>query len=66
MANEVPSIPFDDFAKRLEPIFDEMAHQHQPVLIERQGRTFRLEPHEVKQPQPGTPPAGGKGTTRSM
>jgi hypothetical protein len=36
-------IRFDDFAKSLDAVFDEVAEQHEPVLVERQGRLYRLE-----------------------
>ena len=44
MAKEAAPIPFDEFAKRLPAIFDTLAHQQEGVVVERDGKRFRIEP----------------------
>jgi hypothetical protein len=36
-------IQFDDFVRRVQSIFDLLAHEKQPVVVERAGQLFRLE-----------------------
>ena len=43
MANEPRKIQFDDFLKQVQSIFDIVARQKEPVLVERAGRLFRVE-----------------------
>jgi hypothetical protein len=47
MVTKPRRIPFDDFAKSLDAVFDEVGEQQTPVLVERQGRLYRLEPAPV-------------------
>ena len=47
MVTKPRRIRFDDFAKSLDAIFDEVGEQQTPVLVERQGRLYRLEPAAV-------------------
>ena len=49
MARELPTIPFEDFARRVRSVFDDVARRGHAVLVERDGRVYRLEP----QLQPG-------------
>jgi hypothetical protein len=44
MVTKPRRISFDDFARTLERVFDEMAEQQQPVIVERGGRLYRVEP----------------------
>ncbi|MGH2354226.1 MAG: hypothetical protein ACRDJN_21690 [Chloroflexota bacterium] len=44
MAKELPTIAFDDFAKRLPLVFDDVARRHEAILVERHGVLYRLEP----------------------
>jgi len=52
MAKEAAPIPFDEFAKRLPVIFDALAHQQEGVVVERDGKRYRIEPDSA----PPTPP----------
>jgi hypothetical protein len=47
MVTKPRRIRFDDFAKSLDAVFDEVGEQQTPVLVERQGRLYRLEPAAV-------------------
>jgi hypothetical protein len=47
MVTKPRRIRFDDFAKSLDAVFDEVGEQQTPVLVERQGRLYRLEPATV-------------------
>lgn len=47
MVTKPRRIRFDDFAKSLDTVFDEVAEQQAPVLVERAGRLYRLEPATV-------------------
>lgn len=42
---------FDDFARTLERVFDDMAEQQQPVVVERGGRLYRLAPATAEEPE---------------
>jgi hypothetical protein len=44
MATDLPTIPFDDFARRVRSVFDDVARKGRAVLVEREGRLYRLEP----------------------
>ncbi len=43
MANEPRRIQFDDFLQHVQRIFDRLAHQKEPVVVERAGQLFRVE-----------------------
>ncbi len=43
MANEPRRIQFDDFLQHVPSIFDRLARQKEPVMVERKGRLFRVE-----------------------
>ncbi len=43
MANEPRRIQFDDFLKQVPSIFDMLARQKEPVVVERKGQLFRVE-----------------------
>jgi hypothetical protein len=47
MVTKPRRIRFDDFAKSLDAVFDEVGEQQTPVLVERQGRLYRLAPAAV-------------------
>ena len=51
MAHEPRRIHFDDFVRRLQSIFDMLAHQKEPILVEREGRLFRVEAEQLHDPQ---------------
>lgn len=44
MTRELPTIPFDDFARQVRSVFDDIARQGRAVLVERDGALYRLEP----------------------
>ena len=44
MAKEMQHIPFDEFARRLPAIFDVVAQEQSGVVVEREGKLYRLEP----------------------
>jgi hypothetical protein len=50
MAKETTTIPFEDFARRVRSVFDDVARKGQAVLVERDGVLYRLEPQ--LQPRP--------------
>jgi hypothetical protein len=37
-------IPFEDFARRVRSVFDDVARKGRAVLVERDGLVYRLEP----------------------
>lgn len=43
MAKEIKQVNFDEFAVNLDKIFDALAREKDPVLIEKGGRLYRLE-----------------------
>jgi hypothetical protein len=47
MVTKPRRIRFDDFAKSLDAVFDEVGEQQTAVLVERAGRLYRLEPSAV-------------------
>jgi hypothetical protein len=51
MAKELKRMSFDEFASNVRKIFDNMAHKGEPVLIEREGQIYRLEPEQAPQPE---------------
>lgn len=51
MAKESKQISFDEFASNMRKVFDNMARKGEPVLIEREGQIYRLEPEQMKQPK---------------
>lgn len=51
MAKGLKQMSFDEFASNVRSIFDNMARKGEPVLIEREGQIYRLEPEQVKQPE---------------
>jgi hypothetical protein len=64
MAHEPPRIDFEDFASRLPQVFDQVRNRRQPVLVERDGETYRLEraePTDIwKDYDPGKVQAGAR------
>lgn len=51
MAKELKPLSFDEFASNVRAIFDNMARKGEPVLIEREGQIYRLEPEQTRQPE---------------
>ena len=51
MAKELKQMSFDEFASNVRAIFDNMARRGEPVLIEREGQIYRLEPEQLQQPE---------------
>jgi len=51
MAKELKHMTFDEFASNVRAIFDNLARKGEPVLIEREGQIYRLEPEEIHQPE---------------
>ncbi|MBI4493147.1 MAG: hypothetical protein HY690_10195 [Chloroflexi bacterium] len=51
MAHELKRLSFHEFVRHLTGVFDAMARQGEPVLIERDGQLYRLEPEETHQTQ---------------
>ncbi len=51
MANEPQRIQFDDFIQHVQHIFDRLAHQKEPVMVERAGRLFRVEAEQENEAQ---------------
>ena len=51
MANEPRKIQFDDFLKQVQSIFDMVARQKEPVMVERAGRLFRVEAERTDEAQ---------------
>jgi hypothetical protein len=49
MAKESKHITFDEFASNVRAIFENLARKGEPVLIEREGHTYRLE--EMNEPR---------------
>ncbi|MDQ3702972.1 MAG: hypothetical protein M3442_18925 [Chloroflexota bacterium] len=43
MAKELATIPFDDFARRLPVVFDDVARSGGPVFVQRGSVVYRLE-----------------------
>jgi len=50
MVAEQRRITFDEFAKSLDAVFDEMAERQEPVLVQRGGQLYRLAPATEDQP----------------
>ena len=46
MTKEARGIPFDDFAADPSGVLQDLAHGREPVLVEMQGKVFRLEAAE--------------------
>ncbi len=51
VANEPRRIQFDDFLKQVQSIFDMLARQKEPVMVERAGRLFRVEAERTDEAQ---------------
>ncbi len=51
MAKELKRLSFDEFASNVRKIFDNMAGKGEPILIEREGHIYRLEPEQTQQPE---------------
>ncbi len=51
MGKELKPLSFDEFASNVRTIFDNMARKGGPVLIEREGQIYRLEPEQTRQPE---------------
>jgi hypothetical protein len=49
MTQKPRHIEFDDFVRQVQSIFDMLAHEKRPVMVERQGQLFRLEREPGKQ-----------------
>lgn len=43
MAQQLQHIEFEDFADNLDRVFDQVRERNQPILVERNGQTYRLE-----------------------
>lgn len=43
MAQQQPRIDFDDFAENLEKVFEHIRDRNQPVYVEHNGETYRVE-----------------------
>ncbi len=50
MVTQPRRITFEDFAKELDAVFDDIAERRQPVLVERAGRFYLLEPTSAQEP----------------
>lgn len=48
MAIEPRRLDFEEFANNLGPIFDRLKREGQPILVEREGELYKLEPQEPK------------------
>ena len=58
MAKELTTpIPFEDFARRVRSVFDDVARLGQAVLVERDGVLYRLEPQLQPAPLQTADPA---------
>jgi hypothetical protein len=44
MVAEQRRISFDEFARTLDAVFDEVAERQEPILVQRGGRLYRLAP----------------------
>lgn len=42
---------FDEFARHLRMVFEAMAQEREPILVEREGLLYRLEPQEDRPDQ---------------
>ena len=51
MAKELKRLSFDEFASNVRIVFDNIARKGEPVLIEREGQIYRLEPEQTRQPE---------------
>ena len=51
MANEPCQIQVDDFLKHVQSIFDMVARQKEPVMVERAGQLFRVEAERTDEAQ---------------
>lgn len=51
MAKELKRMSFDEFGSNVGAIFDNVARKREPVLIEREGQIYRLEPEQTQQPE---------------
>ena len=51
MANEPRKIQFNDFLKQVQSIFDMVARQKEPVMVERAGQLFRVEAERTDEAQ---------------
>ncbi len=49
VVKEVKRVNFDEFASNVRTIFANMARKGEPVLIEREGQFYRLEPEQTQQ-----------------
>lgn len=48
MATHPIPMEFDDFANHIEQVFDEMKRRGEPVLVEREGVLYQVEPKTAK------------------
>jgi hypothetical protein len=49
MVAEQRRISFDEFARTLDAVFDEVAERQEPILVQRGGRLYRLAPATAEQ-----------------
>lgn len=48
MVTKERRIAFTEFAQTLEAVFDEVEEDQQPILVERDGRLYRITPAETQ------------------
>lgn len=48
---EPKRIPFDEFAHHLDEIFDDLAQSQGAILVEKEGRLYRLEKDYLHEPE---------------
>lgn len=54
MAVEPRRVDFREFANNLGPIFDSLRREGQPILVDRDGELYKLEPQEPQGEDPWT------------
>ncbi len=57
MTNEPQPIKFEQFQTHLTQVFERVRTDNQPVLVERNGETYRLEKHTPEDPWKDYDPA---------
>lgn len=48
MATHPLPMEFDEFAKHIEQVFDEMKRRGEPVLVQREGELYQVKPKTAK------------------
>ena len=48
MAVEPTKLGFEDFAKHLDEVFDRLKREGRPVLVDRDGELYRIEPAQTE------------------